>query len=59
MSMGADPKSSVVDRFGRAHDHDNLFIAGTGVMPTAATCNSTLTAVALGLRTAKHMRESM
>ncbi|MDR5818043.1 sugar dehydrogenase complex small subunit [Caballeronia sp. LZ033] len=34
---------------------DRLFIAGTGVMPTAATVNSTLTAVALALRTAEHL----
>jgi choline dehydrogenase-like flavoprotein len=53
--MGSDPASSVVDAFGRAHDHENLFICGTGVMPTAATMNSTLTAVALALRTAEHI----
>jgi choline dehydrogenase-like flavoprotein len=55
LSMGDDPKTSVVDRFGRSHDHENLFMVGTGVMPTSATCNSTQTAVALALRTADHM----
>jgi glucose dehydrogenase len=55
MSMGRDPKDSVVDRYGRTHDHENLFIASTGVMPTAATVNPTLTAVALALRTAEHI----
>lgn len=55
MSMGDDPKDSVVDRYGRTHDHENLFIASTGVMPTAATVNPTLTAVALALRTAEHI----
>lgn len=58
MSMGDDPRTSVVDRFGRAHDHENLFIASTGVMPTAATVNSTLTGVALALRTAQHLKET-
>jgi choline dehydrogenase-like flavoprotein len=58
MSMGDDPNTSVVDRFGRAHDHENLFVASTGVMPTAATVNSTLTGIALALRTAQHIRES-
>ncbi len=58
MSMGNDPKDSVVDGFGRTHDHENLFIASTGVMPTAATVNSTLTAVALALRTAQHLHET-
>jgi len=55
MSMGNDPATSVVDAFGRSHDHENLFICGTGVMPTAATMNSTLTAIALALRTAEHI----
>lgn len=55
MSMGNDPKTSVVDAFGRTHDHENLFICSTGVMPTAATMNSTLTAIALALRTAEHI----
>jgi glucose dehydrogenase len=58
MSMGHDPKDSVVDAFGRTHDHENLFVAGTGVMPTVATCNSTLTAVALALRTADHIERT-
>lgn len=56
LRMGDDPAKFVTDRFGRAHDHENLFICGTGVMPTSATMNSTLTAVALALRTAEHMR---
>ncbi len=57
MSMGNDPKTSVVDGFGRTHDHENLFIVSTGVMPTAATCNSTQTGVALALRTTQHILE--
>ncbi len=55
MSMGKDPKTSVVDSYGRTHDHENLFIASTGIMPTAATCNSTMTGLALALRTAEHI----
>jgi choline dehydrogenase-like flavoprotein len=46
----------VVDGFCRTHDHENLYIASTGVMPTAATVNSTLTGVALALRSADHIR---
>jgi choline dehydrogenase-like flavoprotein len=59
LSMGDDPASSVVDKFGRSHDHENLFMCSTGVMPTAATVNSTLTGVALGLRTADHIQKTM
>jgi choline dehydrogenase-like flavoprotein len=53
--MGTDPKSSVVDDFQRAHDHKNLFLVGSGVFPTGATANPTLTIVALCLRTAEHI----
>lgn len=55
LGMGDDPTKFVTDRFGRTHDHENLFCCGTGVMPTSATMNSTLTGVALALRTANHM----
>lgn len=55
LMMGKDPATSVTDEFGRAHDHENLFMAGTGIMPTCGTCNSTQTAVALALRTAHHL----
>ncbi|WP_229583569.1 GMC family oxidoreductase [Paracoccus sp. S-4012] len=57
LGMGADPARSVVDGWGRAHDHENLFMVGTGVMPTSATVNSTLTALALALRTAHHIEQ--
>ena len=50
--MGADPANSVVDGSGRAHDHENLWVAGAPTQPTASCCNGTLTFVAVGLRTA-------
>ena len=50
--MGTDPASSVVDGWGRAHDHENLFVAGAPAHVTASCCNGTLTFVAVGLRTA-------
>ena len=31
--MGADPAHSVANGFGQTHDHDNLFIAGSGLFP--------------------------
>lgn len=48
--MGSDPKTSVVNGECRTHDHENLFLATTGVMPSAQTNNPTVTGVALGLR---------
>lgn len=52
LAMGTEAATSVTDSVGRAWDHENLYIASTGVMPTVATANSTLTACALALRTA-------
>ncbi len=48
--MGDDPKSSVVDKDLRSHDHRNLFVLGSAVFPTSATANPTLTIAALSLR---------
>lgn len=55
LSMGTDPKVSVCDQWGRTHDHENLYLAGTGVLPTSGTCNSTQNALAVALRSVQHM----
>ena len=48
--MGVDPAQSVVNTDQRAHDHPNLFLLGSGVFPTSAASNPTLTIAALALR---------
>ena len=55
LSMGKDPKECVVDQFGRAWDHENLYMASTGLLPTSSTCNSTVNALAVAMRTAAHI----
>jgi choline dehydrogenase-like flavoprotein len=50
--MGGDSKTSVVDPFQRSHDHQNLYLVGSGTFPTVGTANPTLTLSALALRTA-------
>jgi choline dehydrogenase-like flavoprotein len=50
--MGDNPQESVVDRWGKAHDHSNLWVVGSSVFPTSATSNPTITIAALALRTA-------
>ena len=47
--MGADPATSVVNPQGRSHDHPNLYLTGSGIFPTEATANPTLTLCALAL----------
>jgi choline dehydrogenase-like flavoprotein len=51
--MGSDRTSSVVDAEQRSWDHPNLFLVGSGVFPTVATGNPTLTIAALALWGAK------
>ena len=48
--MGTDPRTSVVDRDLRSHDHANLFLLGSGAFPSVGTANPTLTIAALALR---------
>jgi quinoprotein glucose dehydrogenase len=50
--MGADPRTSVCDSYGRTHDHENLFVVGSPTLPTGGCTNGTLTFVALTLRSA-------
>ena len=57
--MGDDPKNSVVDKYCRTHDHANLYIAGSSVMPTVGTVNVTLTLAALALRLADQLKQEM
>ena len=56
--MGDDPQRSVVDRDCRAHDIDNLYIAGSSLFVTGSDANPTLTLVALAHRLADHLRSS-
>jgi choline dehydrogenase-like flavoprotein len=57
--MGRDPKDSVVDDQCRTHDHANLFIAGSAVMPSAGSANCTLTLAALSLRLADKLKQEL
>ena len=57
--MGTDPADSVVDADCRTHDHPNLFLATSGVMPSAASVNCTLTIAALALRLADKLKHEL
>ncbi len=55
--MGEDPATSVTDRFGRTHDHENLFVVGAPTCVTGGCANGTLTFVALSLLSASKIGE--
>ncbi|MEM7024419.1 MAG: GMC family oxidoreductase [Pseudomonadota bacterium] len=53
--MGDDPKRSVFDRNGQAHDVDNLFAVDGSLFVTGGAVNPTPTIQALALRTANYI----
>jgi len=55
--MGDDPASSVVDRWGVAHDVPNLAIIDGSVFVTVGAANPTSTICALALRAVDHLVE--
>lgn len=53
--MGSKKEDSVVDTDMRTWDHDNLFLVGSGNMPTLGTSNPTLTLAALSFKASEAM----
>ncbi|MFE7213271.1 GMC family oxidoreductase [Streptomyces sp. NPDC057611] len=56
--MGADPATSVVDEYGRAHDVPNLFIIDGSVFVTSTGVNPTATIMAVALRSMRHLADN-
>ena len=57
--MGSDPDASVVDATQRSHDHQNLYLLGSGVFPSVGTANPTLTIAALTLMAAEAILKTL
>lgn len=53
--MGDNAKDSVVDKFNRAHDLDNLYIIDSSFFPSSGGTNPSLTIAANALRVASHL----
>ena len=53
--MGGDPATSVVDSYGRTHDHENLWVIGAPTAVSGGCANATLTFCALALRSASRL----
>ncbi len=57
--MGTAPQNSVVDANLRCWDHQNLFVLGSGSMPTIGTSNTTVTIAALSFKAAEQMLKEL
>ena len=57
--MDDDPQHGVVDANLKCHDVDNLYVVGSSVFPTCGAANPTLTIVALSIRLADHIKETV
>ena len=57
--MGDDPATSVADRWGRTHDHENLFVVGAPTIVSGGCANGTLTFAALSLMSAEEMAKEL
>jgi len=57
--MGTDPKTSVVNEWGRSHDVKNLFIIDGSIFVTAAGVNPTSTIQALALYVADSIKRNI
>jgi choline dehydrogenase-like flavoprotein len=56
--MGDDPRTSVVDRYHRAHDVRNLYIVDGSNLVTGGRNHPTMTIQALAFRAAEHLVRS-
>ncbi len=57
--MGADPKTSVTNSFGQAHDVKNLFVLDGSIFVTAGCQNPTWTILALARRGSDYVAEEL
>jgi choline dehydrogenase-like flavoprotein len=56
--MGEDPKTSVVNSYGRSHDVTNLFIVDASTNPTSSSTHNMIPIMAMAHRTADHILQN-
>lgn len=57
--MADSPGKGVTDGWGKVHGLPNLYIAGSSLFPTSGWANPTLTIIALSLRTADRIADTL
>ena len=55
--MGTDPQSSVVDKNGKCHDIDNLYISDASIFPSCPSIGHGLTVIALSIKLADYLTQ--
>ena len=57
--MGVNPNNSVVDKFGKTHDFENLYVVDSSLFVTSAAVNCMSTIQALALKITDKIKFSM
>jgi choline dehydrogenase-like flavoprotein len=57
--MASDARSGVVDTDCKVHGTDALYVAGSSVFPTTGHANPTLMIVALAIRLADRLKQTL
>jgi choline dehydrogenase-like flavoprotein len=57
--FGEDPQTSVLDRYCRAHDLDNLYVVDGSFFPSNTSIRPALTIMANALRVGEHLRDRL
>lgn len=57
--MGNDPATSVTDKWGRVHHHDNLYVMDASLHVTNGGFNPVLTVMALAIRNAERLAQTL
>lgn len=57
--MGADPATSVLDMYCRAHELDNLYVVDSSFFPSSSSVGPALTVMANALRVGEHLLERL
>ncbi|HXH31920.1 MAG TPA: GMC family oxidoreductase [Bacteriovoracaceae bacterium] len=57
--MGDDPSRSVVNRHGKCHDLENLYIVDNSIFPSALSVNPALTIMAMSLKITDHFIKNL
>ncbi len=56
--MGVDPKTSVINSYGRVHGMENIFVSDGSIFPSSLGVNPQISIMAFATRTAEHIKKN-